>query len=58
MNRLPQLRHHPHRDARAFKALNQGEKMLILGDKGDFFKVKLSDDTEGWVFYDQVQPCD
>ncbi|MCJ8279880.1 MAG: FHA domain-containing serine/threonine-protein kinase, partial [Rivularia sp. ALOHA_DT_140] len=58
LNRLPQLRHHPHRDARAFKALNQGEKMLILGDKGDFFKVKLSDDTEGWVFYDQVQPCD
>ena len=32
--------------------------MLKLDEKGDFLKVKLSDDTEGWVFYDQVQICD
>ncbi|MEM6403400.1 MAG: FHA domain-containing serine/threonine-protein kinase [Cyanobacteria bacterium P01_D01_bin.116] len=58
LNKLPRLRHLPHRDAQAFKALNQGEKMLKLDDKGDFLKVKLSDDTQGWIFYDQVQICD
>ena len=58
LNKSPQLRDLPHRDAQAFKALNQGETMLKLDDKGDFLKVKLSDDTEGWIFYDQVQLCD
>ncbi|MBV6622144.1 MAG: protein kinase [Rivularia sp. (in: Bacteria)] len=58
LNQLPKLRHHPHPDAKTFKELNKGEKLLILGDKGNFFKVKLSDDTEGWIFYDQVKLCD
>ncbi|AFY55202.1 serine/threonine protein kinase [Rivularia sp. PCC 7116] len=58
LNKLPKLRHQPHRDAKTFKELNKGEKLLILDDKGYFFKVKLSDDTEGWIFYDQVRLCD
>lgn len=58
LNKLPKLRHQPHKKAKTFKELNKGEKLLILGDKGDFFKVKLSDNTEGWIFVDQVNLCD
>ena len=58
LNNLPQLRHQPYREAEGFKALNQGEKVLFLKDQGDFVQVKLSDGSQGWIFYDQVKHCD
>ena len=57
LTRLPKLRHQPYREAEGFKALNQGEKVLFMKERGDFVKVKVSDGSEGWVFWDQVQPC-
>jgi serine/threonine-protein kinase len=55
---LPELRHQPYREAEGFKALNQGEKVLFLKSQGDFVQIKLSDGTQGWIFWDQIQPCD
>ncbi|MEM6753830.1 MAG: FHA domain-containing serine/threonine-protein kinase, partial [Cyanobacteria bacterium P01_C01_bin.38] len=54
----PELRHQPYRETEGFKVLNPGEKVLFLKSQGDFVQIKLEDDTQGWIFYDQVQPCD
>ncbi|MEO1377583.1 MAG: FHA domain-containing serine/threonine-protein kinase [Cyanobacteria bacterium J06635_10] len=59
LTKLPQLRHQPYREAEGFKTLNKGEKVLYLKSQGDFVQVRqLSDGSQGWVFWDQVQPCD
>ncbi len=58
LSRLPELRHQPYREAEGFKALNQGEKVLFLKSQGDFVQIKLSDGNQGWIFWDQIQPCD
>ncbi len=57
LTKLPELRHQPYREAEGFKTLNKGEKVLRLKSQGDFVQVKLSDGSQGWVFWDQVQPC-
>lgn len=56
--KLPELRHQPYRETEGFKTLNPGEKVLFIKSQGDFVQIKLEDDTQGWIFYDQVQPCD
>ncbi len=58
LTKLPELRHQPYREVEGFKALNQGEKVLFLKSQGDFVQIKLSDGSQGWIFWDQVQPCD
>ncbi|MEB3214840.1 MAG: FHA domain-containing serine/threonine-protein kinase [Nostocales cyanobacterium 94392] len=56
--KLPELRHQPYREVEGFKELNQAEKVLYLKSQGDFVQIKLSDGTQGWIFWDQLQPCD
>lgn len=52
------LRPEPQTEVGALKQLTLGEKVLFVRSKGDFVKVKLSDGTQGWVFGDEIQPCD
>ncbi len=54
---LSELRHQPYRESEGFKALEQGEKVLFIESQGDFVKVKASDGSKGWIFWDQIQPC-
>ncbi len=56
--KVPEIRHEPYRESEGFKTVNPGEKVLFLKSQGDFVQIKLEDDTQGWIFYDQVQPCD
>ncbi|MBE9216334.1 protein kinase [Plectonema cf. radiosum LEGE 06105] len=58
LTKLPELRHQPYREVEGFKELNQAEKVLFLKTQGDFVQIKLSDGTQGWIFWDQLQPCD
>ncbi|MGF1675285.1 MAG: serine/threonine protein kinase, partial [Rivularia sp. (in: cyanobacteria)] len=58
LTKLPELRHQPYREVEGFKELNQAEKVLYLKTQGDFVQIKLADGTQGWIFWDQLQPCD
>jgi serine/threonine-protein kinase len=55
---LAKLRPEPQTEVGALKQLSLGEKVLFVRAKGDFVKVKLSDGTQGWIFGDEIQPCD
>ena len=55
---LAKLRPEPQTEVGALKQLSLGEKVLFVRSKGDFVEVKLFDGTQGWMFYDEVQPCD
>ena len=58
LTKSPELRHQPYREAERFKTINQGEKVLFLGEHGDFVQIKLPDGSQGWIFYDQIKHCD
>jgi serine/threonine-protein kinase len=55
---LAKLRPEPQTEVGALKELNLGEKVLFIQAKGDFVQVRLADGTQGWVFGDEIQPCD
>ncbi|MBW4585795.1 protein kinase [Aetokthonos hydrillicola Thurmond2011] len=55
---LAKLRPEPQTEVGALKQISLGEKVLFVRTKGDFVKVQLSDGTQGWVFGDEIQPCD
>ncbi|NWF58788.1 MAG: protein kinase [Fischerella sp.] len=55
---LANLRPEPQTEVGAMKQLNLGEKVLFIQARGDFVQVKLSDGTQGWVFGDEIQPCE
>jgi serine/threonine-protein kinase len=55
---LAKLRPEPQTEVGALKQISLGERVLFIRSKGDFVKVKLSDGTQGWVFGDEIQPCD
>ncbi len=55
---LANLRPEPQTEIGALKQLNLGEKVLFLQARGDFVKVQLADGTKGWVFGDEIQPCE
>ncbi|MFH7025061.1 MAG: protein kinase [Heteroscytonema crispum UTEX LB 1556] len=52
------IRPQPQREVDAIQQIKQGEKVLFVRSQGDFVEVKLNNGTEGWVFGDQIQPCD
>lgn len=54
---LAKLRPEPQTEVGALKQLYLGEKVLFIQAKGDFVQVKLSDGTQGWVFGDEIHPC-
>ena len=51
------LRPQPHTEVDGFKQLSEGDKVMFMQVQGDFVQVKLADGTQGWVFWDQIQPC-
>ena len=51
------LRPQPHTEVDGFKQLSEGDKVMFMQVQGDFVQVKLTDGTQGWVFWDQIQPC-
>ncbi len=51
------LRPQPYTEVDGFKQLSEGDKVMFLQVQGDFVQVKLADGTQGWVFWDQIQPC-
>jgi len=55
---VAKLRPEPQTEVGALQQLSLGEKVLFVRAKGDFVEVKLSDGTQGWVFVDEIQPCD
>lgn len=54
---LAKLRPEPQTEVGALKQLNLGEKVLFIQARGDFVQVRLADGTQGWVFGDEIQPC-
>ncbi|MCX7596211.1 MAG: protein kinase [Fischerella sp.] len=52
------LRPEPQTEVGAIKQLNLGEKVLFIQARGDFVQVKASDGAQGWVFGDEIQPCE
>ncbi|MBD2776705.1 protein kinase domain-containing protein [Iningainema tapete] len=54
---LAKLRPEPQTEVGALKQLYLGEKVLFIQAKGDFVQIKLSDGTQGWVFSDEIHPC-
>ncbi|MGH7997938.1 MAG: protein kinase domain-containing protein [Brasilonema sp.] len=54
---VAKLRPEPQTEVGAVKQLNLGEKVLFVQVRGDFVEVKLPDETQGWLFRDEVQPC-
>jgi serine/threonine protein kinase len=54
---LAKLRPEPHTEVGSLKKLYLGEKVLFIQSKGDFVKIELADGTQGWLFYDEIQPC-
>ncbi len=51
------VRNQPVREAETIKILNKGEKILYLSEKDAFVEIKLPDGTQGWIFNNQIQPC-
>ncbi|MEO0969094.1 MAG: FHA domain-containing serine/threonine-protein kinase [Cyanobacteria bacterium J06639_18] len=51
------LRPQPYTEVDGFKQLSEGDKVMFMQVQGDFVQVKLTDGTQGWVFWDQIQPC-
>jgi hypothetical protein len=45
------------RKAEEVTTLNKGDRVAYIEATDSFVKVKLSDGTEGWVFNDQIRPC-
>lgn len=51
------LRPQPHTEVDGFKQLSEGDRVMFMQVRGDFVQVKLTDGTQGWVFWDQIQTC-
>jgi serine/threonine-protein kinase len=51
------VRSQPLREAETVVNLNKGDRVAYIEAANSFVKVKLSNGTEGWVFNDQIRPC-
>ena len=48
----------PSKDAYTGKRILKDTKVSFIGGKGEFVEIKLADGTSGWVFNDQISPCE
>jgi eukaryotic-like serine/threonine-protein kinase len=56
---MVKVRPEPVREAASTIYVAQGNKVLFANEEqGPFVKVELSNGTQGWVFNDQIKPCD
>ena len=49
------LRDNPNHGAKTLTLLAEGESYVVTDQDGDFLKVKVDEDLEGWVFKDYIQ---
>ena len=47
----------PSRNAYLGRIIPQCTKITSIGEQQEFVKIRLADNTSGWVFNDQVNPC-
>lgn len=52
------LRPEPQTEVGSIKQLQGGEKVVLIRAQGDFVQVKDAFGTQGWIFRDQIQPCE
>ncbi|HCF29734.1 MAG TPA: hypothetical protein DEV81_21590 [Cyanobacteria bacterium UBA11049] len=48
----------PSRDAYTGKRIPKDSKVSFISGRGEFVEIKLADGTSGWVFNDQISPCE
>ncbi len=51
------VRAQPLREAPIMTSVDKDIKVLYLGEQGAFVEIQFADGSKGWVYNDQIQPC-